>query len=102
MPKRRDERGAAEVLDAPEATVLDALDRLLTKGAVLDADVALGLAGVDLIYLRLSALLGAADRLLPALPRATRPSTRSGRPKPVEGRSRRIRTVQRSRRRSRR
>jgi hypothetical protein len=56
---------ADQVLDAPDATVLDVLDHLLNKGVMLNADVTLGVAGIDLIYLRLSALLAAADRVLP-------------------------------------
>ncbi len=56
---------AGLIVEAPESSILDLLDRLLDKGAVLDGDVTLGLAGVDLIYLRLAAVLGAADRLLP-------------------------------------
>jgi hypothetical protein len=56
---------AAQVLDAPESTLLDLLDNLLNKGVMADGDVTLGVAGIDLIYLRLSALLCAADRVLP-------------------------------------
>jgi gas vesicle structural protein len=52
-----------EVLDAPGTTVLDLLDNLLNKGVMLNGDVTLGVAGVDLIYLRLSTLLCAADRI---------------------------------------
>jgi hypothetical protein len=52
-----------------ETTVLDLLDNLLNKGVVVHGDVTLGLAGVDLIYLQLSALLGAADRILGGSPR---------------------------------
>jgi len=59
---------ADQVLDAPEATVLDLLDHLLNKGVMLNADVTLGVAGIDLIYLRLSSLLCAADRVLPSGP----------------------------------
>ena len=45
------------------------------KGVVADGDVTLGVAGIDLIYLRLSALLCAADRVLPPDPsRAQAPS----------------------------
>ena len=47
-----------------DATLLDMLDRLLNKGVVLNGDVVLGVAGVDLVYLRLSALLTAIDRLV--------------------------------------
>ena len=38
---------------------------LLNKGVMANGDVTLGVAGIDLIYLRLSALLCAADRVLP-------------------------------------
>ena len=54
-----------QVLEAPESTVLDLLDNLLNKGVMANGDVTLGVAGIDLIYLRLSALLCAADRVLP-------------------------------------
>jgi hypothetical protein len=37
----------------------------LNRGVVLNADIILALADVDLVYLRLSALLCAADRVLP-------------------------------------
>jgi hypothetical protein len=60
---------ADAVLDAPEASVLDVLDHVLTKGVMATGDVTLGVAGVDLIYLRLSALLCATDRVMPAAPR---------------------------------
>lgn len=53
------------IIDDSEASLLDVVDNLLNRGVVLDADVVLSLAGVDLVYLRLSALLCAADRLLP-------------------------------------
>jgi Gas vesicle protein len=43
--------------------LLDVLDSLLNKGVVLNADIVLALANVDLVYLRLSALLCAADRI---------------------------------------
>jgi len=58
------------VLDTPEASVLDVLDHVLTKGVMATGDVTLGVAGVDLIYLRLSALLCSTDRVMP------RPATR--------------------------
>jgi len=40
---------------------------------MVDGDVTLGVAGVDLIYLRLSTILCAADRVLPARPLGRRP-----------------------------
>ena len=54
-------------LPSAEATLLDLVDRLLGKGVMATGDVTLGVAGVDLIYVRLSALLCAADRVLPAV-----------------------------------
>jgi hypothetical protein len=63
-------RGVADaVLRAPETSVLDVLDHVLAKGVIATGDVALGVAGVDLIYLRLSALLCATDRVMPTAPR---------------------------------
>lgn len=54
------------MLEIPEASVLDLLDHVLTKGVLASGDLTLGVAGIDLIYLRLSAILCAADRVLPA------------------------------------
>lgn len=45
------------------ATLLDLVDNLLSKGVVLHADAILALADVDLVYLKLTALLAAADRV---------------------------------------
>lgn len=64
MPKR-DTTVAEQVLDAPQSTLLDVVDHLLNKGVMATGDVTLGVAGIDLIYVRLSALLCAADRVLP-------------------------------------
>ena len=58
-------RQVARIVETSDASLLDVLDNLLSKGVVLNADVILALANVDLVYLRLSALLVAADRLLP-------------------------------------
>ena len=58
------ERHAARLIDADESSLLDVIDNLLSKGAVLNADLILALADVDLVYVRLSALLCAADRVL--------------------------------------
>jgi hypothetical protein len=67
MAKRTREATDADlILEPPEdATLLDMLDKLLNKGVVLNGDVVLGVAGVDLVYLRLSSLLTAIDRLMP-------------------------------------
>jgi hypothetical protein len=73
---------ADQVLDAPESTLLDLLDNLLNKGVMANGDVTLGVAGIDLIYLRLSALLCAADRVLPpgVPPASARRNRRRGKP----------------------
>jgi hypothetical protein len=47
-----------------DASLLDVVDHVLTKGVVVRGEVMLALADVDLVYLRLSALLCAADRLV--------------------------------------
>ena len=79
---------ADQVLDAPEGTLLDLLDNLLNKGVMANGDVTLGVAGIDLIYLRLSALLCAADRVLPkaAQPAPRRPRRR-GKPPLLKNRA---------------
>lgn len=59
-------RRAARIVEGDEeSTLLDLIDNLLGKGVVLNADLILALANVDLVYVRLSALLCAADRILP-------------------------------------
>ena len=54
------------LFDTTDESLLDLVDNLLNRGVVLDAELVLGLAGVDLVYVHLSALLCAADRVLPA------------------------------------
>jgi len=81
MPRRPARRSrlspplVTRVLQPPQDTVLDALDHLLNKGVMATGDVTLGVAGIDLIYLRLSALLCAVDRVMPA------PEPRPGKPR---------------------
>ena len=58
------------VLEGADSSLLDLVDNLLNQGVVITGEVVLGLAGVDLIYLRLSALLCAADRVLPFPPKS--------------------------------
>ena len=53
------------VLGSEDASLLDVVDSALSKGVVLNGDVTLALANVDLVYVRLSLLLCAADRVLP-------------------------------------
>ena len=70
MAKRRSRTPAPTDADlilesAKDTTLLDMLDTLLNNGVVLNGDVVLGVAGVDLVYLRLSSLLCAIDRVQP-------------------------------------
>jgi hypothetical protein len=65
----------ARSLQQGEETLVDLVDNLLNRGVVLNGELVLGLADVDLIYLRLSLLLSAADRVL-APPAHTRPRRR--------------------------
>ncbi len=88
MPRRHHEPQplpsvAEQVLDGKETSVLDLLDHVLNKGVMATGDLTLGVAGVDLIYVRLSALLCAADRVLP---REERRTARRGRRRSVAGR----------------
>jgi hypothetical protein len=77
MPDRPlTERGSvAGLLDSPNESLLDLVDSLLDKGVVLDGELVLGLADVDLVYVRLSVLLAAADRVRPP-PTLSTPFTR--------------------------
>lgn len=58
------ERGVEPVLDGIDASLLDIVDHVLTKGIVITGDLVLGVADIDLVYLRVSAVLCAADRVL--------------------------------------
>lgn len=65
-PSDRDPRHDAElVLGTEDASLLDIVDNVLSKGVVLSGDLTIALAQVDLIYAQLSVLLCAADRVLP-------------------------------------
>ena len=63
-PRRANRRKTARIVIRSETSLLDVIDSLLNKGVVLNADIILALANVDLVYVRLSALLCAADRVL--------------------------------------
>jgi hypothetical protein len=54
---------AEALLEEADTSLLELVDNILTKGVVIDGEVILGLAGVDLVYLRLGVLLCAADRI---------------------------------------
>jgi Gas vesicle protein len=64
-PARPPRRDVARIIDQSDASLVDVIDNLLNQGVVLNADLILALANVDLVYVRLSALLCAADRILP-------------------------------------
>ena len=78
----------AASLTGDDTSLVDLVDSLLGKGVVVDGEVVLGLAGIDLIYLRLAVLLTAADRVQsvrnPVPPRApiARPRPGPGAPTP--------------------
>jgi Gas vesicle protein len=63
-PYRPPRRQVARIIETSDSSLLDVLDNLLNRGVVLNADIILALANVDLVYLKLSALLCAADRVL--------------------------------------
>jgi hypothetical protein len=74
--RRSPATAAADVIDQAEASLLDVIDNLLIQGVVVNGELILAIADVDLIYLRLSVLLCAADRILPAATEAERPARR--------------------------
>jgi hypothetical protein len=63
-PTRKASRTDEDVLEGHDASLLDILDNVLTKGVVVTGDLVLGVADVDLVYLRVSAIPCAADRVL--------------------------------------
>jgi hypothetical protein len=48
--------------NASQSSLLDVVDTVLNRGAVLNGDVVIGVANVDLIYVKLSVLLAAFDK----------------------------------------
>jgi hypothetical protein len=51
-------------LDDADVSLLDVIDHVLNQGVVISGELTLGVADVDLIYVRLLALVCSADRLL--------------------------------------
>jgi len=49
-----------------DTSLLDLVDNLLNRGALLNGELTISLANVDLVYARLSLLLCAADFVLPS------------------------------------
>ncbi len=58
---------AARILEDADASLVDVVDNLLNKGVMINGEVLLSIADVDLIYVRLSVLLCAADRIMATL-----------------------------------
>ena len=56
---------ADDILEHADSSLLEIIDHVLNKGVMVHGEVIIGVAGVDLVYLRLSALLCAADKVLP-------------------------------------
>lgn len=50
--------------DVDQSSLLDVVDNVLNRGAVLTGDLILGVANVDLIYVKLSVLLAAFDKVM--------------------------------------
>ncbi|MEI7824232.1 MAG: gas vesicle protein [Chlorobiaceae bacterium] len=46
-----------------EITILDVLDRVLTKGVVITGDIVISVADIDLIYLGLRVLLSSVETM---------------------------------------
>lgn len=91
-PRSSPPSDADRLLGVEGATLVDILDRLLSKGVMATGDITLGVAGIDLVCLRLSALLSAVDRVLKPhgglTPGARRRSTVDRRPADRSGRRR--------------
>jgi gas vesicle protein GvpA/GvpJ/GvpM family len=66
-PRPQPRREIGRIFEEKETSLVDVIDNLLNRGVVLNADLILALADVDLVYVRLSALLCAADRVWPAV-----------------------------------
>ncbi len=62
MPGKRRRKVDARTPEE-DTSLLDVIDNTLNKGVVISGDVVFALADVDLVYLRVSALLCAADRV---------------------------------------
>ena len=63
--KPRKQSAKGDLLEGADASLLEIVDHVLNKGVMVHGELVLGVAGVDLVYLRLSALLCASDKVLP-------------------------------------
>jgi len=69
-PRQKRRASRATVPRVQSQSLLDVIDTVIDKGLAVDAEVVLGLANIDLIYLRVGALLAAADRVFTDTPKA--------------------------------
>jgi hypothetical protein len=49
---------------APNHELVELLDRVIDKGVVVSGDVRLSVAGIELIYINLRALIASSDRII--------------------------------------
>ena len=47
--------------ESQQVTLCEALDRILNKGAVIVADITISVAGIDLVYLSVQALVASVE-----------------------------------------
>jgi len=86
-PRRTRPTSRARVPRVQSQSLLDVVDTVITKGLAVDAEIVLGLADIDLIYLRIGALLAAADRVFTGPP-ANRQGASVSRPASVSASTR--------------
>ena len=67
--KRTRRQEVKSLIEDADGSLLDVVDHLLNKGVVLSGDVVLAIADVELVYVKVSALLCAADRISEEDPR---------------------------------
>ena len=71
-PRRKKRTARADAARIQSQSLLDVIDNVIDKGLAVDAEIVLGLADIDLIYLRVGALLAAADRVFGQPPKQRR------------------------------
>ena len=71
-PRRKKRTARAHAARIQSQSLLDVIDTVIDKGLAVDAEIVLGLADIDLVYLRVGALLAAADRVFDQPPKQRR------------------------------
>jgi len=84
MRRHAHRKSAAELpsvlgLDQVDVSLLDVIDHVLNQGIVISGELTLGVADVDLIYVRLLALICSADRVAGAPGNTNPPGSRKNR-----------------------